>query len=40
MRGRWCSIQSAINRAVSGGAVLKRGEGRTVKAGEEDEAAA
>lgn len=28
MRGRWYSIQSAINRAVSGGALLKKkGEG-------------
>lgn len=36
-RGRQYSIQPAINSAVSGGELLNRGEGRTVKAEEEDE---
>lgn len=36
--GGWCSIQRAINRAVSGDAELKKGGGRIGKAGEEDEA--
>lgn len=39
-RGRWWSIQRAINRAVSGDAELnKQGEGGTEEAGDEDEAA-
>ena len=36
--GGWCSIQRAINRAVSGGAELNGGDGRRGNAGEEDEA--
>lgn len=36
--GGGCSIQRAINRAVSGDAELKKGGGRIGKAGEEDEA--
>lgn len=38
--GWWCSIQCALNRAVSGGAELKRGGREDWKGyGEEDEAA-
>lgn len=37
-RGRWDSIQPAINSAAGGGEVLKMGAGRIVKDGREDEA--